>query len=454
MYSYKKVNEKQPTYETANLTLLQDTVLSTAASLMAVLLVRWLSEPVPGFTTLVLAYVGIAAAATVAGSLMSGSHRVVRRWATFSSSSRLIQTVLTKEAVLLVAILLGLFRQFSPALSVLALLADSVLTLLALLYIRFAARLFSKSEVNRVKQEAARKTALVAGTDAAAVSFARDLAREGVFEVIGYISPDPEMTGRVLGNVAVYFCATEKDLELLQWKLGGVDCIFLPPVKEMPDAGSSGSSEDAAASHASEYVRDGMSRAGQIIKRSFDLLLSALLILIFLPLALICALAVKLEDGGPVFYRQERIGRNGKPFSILKFRSMHTDAEANGEQLFGGDGDPRLTRVGAFLRRHHLDELPQLWNVLCGDMSFIGYRPERQHFIDQIMEHNPRYCYLYQIRPGVTSYATLYNGYTDTLEKMLTRLDLDLYYLRHHSVLFDARVLALTFLRIVSGKKF
>ena len=140
---------------------------------------------------------------------------------------------------------------------------------------------------------------------------------------------------------------------------------------------------------------------------------------------------------------------------IHKFRSMRIDAESAGDpQLYSGDRDPRLTKVGYFLRAHHLDELPQLWNVLKGDMSFIGYRPERQFYIDRIMECNPRYRYLYQIRPGVTSYATLYNGYTDTLDKMLTRLDLDLYYLRNHSVLFDARVLGMTFLSIVTGKKF
>ena len=133
---------------------------------------------------------------------------------------------------------------------------------------------------------------------------------------------------------------------------------------------------------------------------------------------------------------------------------MRMDAEQGGPALCGGASDDRLTKVGRFLRQHHLDELPQLWNVLRGDMSFIGYRPERKYYIDQIMERNPRYRYLYQIRPGVTSYATLYNGYTDTLEKMLTRLDLDLYYLRNHSVLFDAKVLGLTFLRIIGGKKF
>ena len=113
-----------------------------------------------------------------------------------------------------------------------------------------------------------------------------------------------------------------------------------------------------------------------------------------------------------------------------------------------------LHRAGAFLRAHHLDELPQLWNVFRGDMSFIGYRPEREVYIRQIMDQNPLYRYLYQIRPGVTSYATLYNGYTDSLEKMLTRLDLDLYYLRNHSLGFDMRVLGMTFLSIISGKKF
>ncbi|MBR6424176.1 MAG: sugar transferase [Bacteroidales bacterium] len=197
-----------------------------------------------------------------------------------------------------------------------------------------------------------------------------------------------------------------------------------------------------------------MSGLGKTLKRGFDIALSSVLLLVFSPLIGICALAVFLEDGKPVIYRQERMGLGGKPFDILKFRSMRLDAEAAGPALYSGDEDPRLTKVGKFLRQHHLDELPQLWNVLCGDMSFIGYRPERQFYIDQIMAVNPRYRYLYQIRPGVTSYATLYNGYTDSLEKMLTRLDLDLYYLRNHSVWFDARVLGLTFLSIVGGKKF
>ncbi len=133
---------------------------------------------------------------------------------------------------------------------------------------------------------------------------------------------------------------------------------------------------------------------------------------------------------------------------------MIVDAEKDGELLYQHENEKRMTKVGKFLRKHHLDELPQLWNVLKGDMSFVGYRPERKYFIDQIMELDPRYEQLYQIRPGVTSYATLYNGYTDTMEKMLKRLALDLQYLESQSWLTDMKILWLTFMSIVSGKKF
>ena len=145
---------------------------------------------------------------------------------------------------------------------------------------------------------------------------------------------------------------------------------------------------------------------------------------------------------------------NGKPFNIYKFRSMRIGAENAGPRLFAGEKDDRLTKTGKFLRDHHLDELPQLWNVFVGDMAFIGPRPERKFYIDKIMECDPRYAQLYKIRPGVTSYATLYNGYTDTLEKMLRRLELDLYYLEHRSWIFDMKILWQTFYKIVSGNKF
>ena len=202
-----------------------------------------------------------------------------------------------------------------------------------------------------------------------------------------------------------------------------------------------------AKQESSRFIQDGMNDFERSVKRIGDCLLAFIALIVFSPLFLICYIAVKREDGGPAIFKQERIGRFGRPFNIYKFRSMRLDAEKLGPALYKGGKDHRF-------REHHLDELPQLWNVFVGDMSFIGPRPERQFYINQIMERDPRYRFLYQIRPGVTSYATLYNGYTDTIEKMLRRLRYDLFYLEHRSWLFDFKILMMTFMKIVGGKKF
>lgn len=202
------------------------------------------------------------------------------------------------------------------------------------------------------------------------------------------------------------------------------------------------------------FIFDGMNEVERNVKRVFDFLVAFVALVVFSPLFIVCYFAVKHEDGGPAIFKQERIGRFGRPFYIYKFRSMRVDAEKNGPALYQHERDTRMTKVGKFLRVHHLDELPQLWNVLKGDMSFIGPRPERKFYIDQIMLHDVRYEYLYQIRPGVTSYATLYNGYTDTMEKMLKRLELDLYYLKNRSWWFDITILFKTFVNLAIGKKF
>lgn len=203
-----------------------------------------------------------------------------------------------------------------------------------------------------------------------------------------------------------------------------------------------------------DSYKDGMTIMERIVKRFIDICVSSISMVVFSPLFLICYIVIKCIDGGPVIFKQERFGRFGKPFYIYKFRSMRLDAEKSGPSLYQHEKDKRMTRTGRFLRTYHLDELPQLWNVLRGDMSFVGPRPERQYYINQIIKHDPRYTYLYQIRPGVTSYATLYNGYTDSMEKMLRRLELDLYYLEHRSWLLDIKILINTFLNIAIGKKF
>ena len=179
-------------------------------------------------------------------------------------------------------------------------------------------------------------------------------------------------------------------------------------------------------------------------KRLFDILASALGLVVLSPLYLIIFIGQKLTYHGPAFFVQERIGRGGRPFNIYKFRTMVVNNELDGTPQLAEADDERLTRLGKFLRSHHLDELPQLWNVLRGDMSFVGYRPERKYFIDKIMALRPDYAELYALRPGITSDATIYNGYTNTMDKMIRRLDMDLDYLHHHSLLTDLRIMLST----------
>ena len=203
------------------------------------------------------------------------------------------------------------------------------------------------------------------------------------------------------------------------------------------------------------YIYDGMNAFEREVKRWFDFIFSLICLILSSPLFLVCYIVIRRDDAsGPVIYKQERIGRFGRPFTIYKFRSMIVNAEENGPELYNTTEDKRLTKAGKFLRSHHLDELPQLWNIFKGDMSFVGPRPERKFYIDQIMKQDCRYKYLYQIRPGVTSYATLYNGYTDTMEKMLKRLEMDLDYLKRRSWWEDFKIMCLTVIHVATGKKF
>ena len=188
------------------------------------------------------------------------------------------------------------------------------------------------------------------------------------------------------------------------------------------------------------------------IKRAFDIAASAVGLVVLSPILGIIALMVKLSSKGPVIYRQKRIGLYGIPFYIYKFRTMIDHAEADGVPHLTLDDDPRITRIGHRLRKYRLDELPQLWNILKGDMSIVGPRPERPYFIEQIMAEAPYYCLLYKVRPGLTSWGPIRVGYTDTMEKMIERLNADIVYVENMSLLLDMKILFFTVGVILRGK--
>lgn len=201
-------------------------------------------------------------------------------------------------------------------------------------------------------------------------------------------------------------------------------------------------------------IRDGMNVLERMIKRAFDVICALIGLVVLSPVFLIIYIVLRTQEEGSVIYRQERIGYGGRPFEILKFRTMTTDSEENGVPKLADSDSEHITPVGGFLREHHLDELPQLWNVLRGDMSFVGPRPERKYFIDQIMERDPNYEYIYLMYPGLTSDATIYNGYTNTVDKMLVRLQMDLDYLQRRSLWLDLKIVLKTGCFILIGKKF
>ena len=186
------------------------------------------------------------------------------------------------------------------------------------------------------------------------------------------------------------------------------------------------------------------------LKRVIDIAISAVALIVLSPMLLIIAAAVKWSGPGPIFFRQQRIGKHGLPFFIYKFRSMVNDAERNGPQL-SSETDPRITPIGRWLRRTRMDELPQFWNVLKGDMSLVGPRPERQHFIDAIMELAPHYRHLHKVRPGITSWGQVKFGYAENVEQMVRRLKYDILYIENMSLAVDLKILAYTVLIVMKG---
>lgn len=189
----------------------------------------------------------------------------------------------------------------------------------------------------------------------------------------------------------------------------------------------------------------------RIAKRIFDITTSLIALILLLPVFLILAILIKLDSEGPILFMQERIGKNGLPFMIYKFRSMFIDAEKMGPAL-SSDHDPRITKVGLVLRKLRLDELPQFWNVLKGDMSIVGPRPERKFYIDQIVKYAPHYRNLHKIRPGITSWGQVKYGYASNVEEMVERLKYDLLYIEQMSFSLDVKIILYTVIVMIEGR--
>jgi sugar transferase (PEP-CTERM system associated) len=305
---------------------------------------------------------------------------------------------------------------------------------------------------------------LVVGTGATARKVVRQILAQHDFaySVVGFIDDDAERVGERIVNPAIV--GTPADIprliarhEIDRIIVGLSDRRGKLPIEQLLRAKMAGVRvEDATTTYERVTGKiliddlrpswlifsDGfrVSRATRWMKRTIDVTLAVVLAILSFPLMALTALAVWLESGGPVLYCQERVGENGRTFTLCKFRSMRTDAEKGGTPLWAKDRDDRVTRVGRFIRTTRLDELPQLWNVARGDMSFVGPRPERPYFVAELATQIPFYQQRHAVKPGITGWAQVKYRYGSSLEDAMEKLRYDLYYIKHLSVVFDLTI--------------
>ena len=305
---------------------------------------------------------------------------------------------------------------------------------------------------------------LFVGTGETARKVARQILdqHEYAYRVIGFIDDDASRIGERIVNPAIVGTPADMDRLIAQHHVDRIvvglsDRRGKLPVEELLRAKMAGIRvEDATTTYERVTGKiliddlrpswlifsDGfrVSRLTRLMKRAIDLTLALALAVVTLPLMLLTALLVLLEDGHPILYRQERVGENGRTFVLSKFRSMRKDAEQGGTPVWAKAGDDRITRVGRFIRKTRLDELPQLWNVVRGNMSFVGPRPERPFFVEQLAKDIPFYQQRHAVKPGLTGWAQVKYRYGSSREDAMEKLRYDLYYIKHLSVIFDLTI--------------
>jgi len=316
---------------------------------------------------------------------------------------------------------------------------------------------------------------LIIGTDEKAIDIARETLRRKHlgYRVVGFLDDDPALQGvslinpRVIGttaqcrDLAIEHGVSRVVVAAVDYR-GRLSMDALLACKTSGIRVQEGSSyyEQLTGKIMVEGLRkswlifsDGfvVGRGTLFAKRLLDLVAATVGLVLALPLMVLVALAVRLDSSGPVFFRQQRVGRGGREFTVWKFRSMRTDAEAAGAR-WAVQGDTRVTRVGRFIRKTRLDELPQLWNVLTGDMSLVGPRPERRLFVDQLIESSPFYEQRLVVRPGLTGWAQIKAPYASSFEESIEKLKYDLYYIKNMSVFLDISILFSTARIVLLGR--
>jgi sugar transferase (PEP-CTERM system associated) len=318
---------------------------------------------------------------------------------------------------------------------------------------------------------------LIVGSGESAVEIAREILgrRDAGYRVVGFVDSNAELVGKSLINPRVL--GTTSEMAAIA-RREGVNRVVVAlgerrgqfPVRELLDMSLSG---DVAIEECASFYerltgrvsldmmrpswlifsgRGRQSRLSGAVRTAVHRVVALTGALLSLPLALLTAVLIKLDSPGPVLYRQERVGKNGRAFNIMKFRSMRTDAEANGPVWASKDGDSRTTRVGRVIRKIRVDEIPQFWNILKGEMSFVGPRPERPHFVKQLAEEVPFYEQRHLIPPGLTGWAQIKYPYGASIEDARQKLQYDLYYVKNQSLLLDAVIMFETVKTILFGR--